>query len=66
MSLGQIFAGTLALMYSLKLLDWKINMPRLEDIFRELKNGFSVFISLVFINFLYDIKYIYSGFFRST
>lgn len=51
MSLGQIFAGTLALMYSLKLLDWKINMPRLEDIFRELKNGFSVFISLVFINF---------------
>jgi len=51
MSLGQIFAGTLALMYSLKLLDWKINMPRLEDIFRELKNGFWVFISLVFINF---------------
>jgi PST family polysaccharide transporter len=51
MSSGQIFAGTLALMYSLKLLDWKINMPRLEDIFRELKNGFSVFISLVFINF---------------
>jgi PST family polysaccharide transporter len=51
MSLGQIFAGTLALMYSLKLLDWKINMPKLEDIFRELKNGFSVFISLVFINF---------------
>jgi PST family polysaccharide transporter len=51
MSSGQIFAGTLALMYSLKLLDWKINMPRLEDIFRELKSGFSVFISLVFINF---------------
>jgi PST family polysaccharide transporter len=51
MSSGQIFAGTLALLYSLRLLGWKIHLPRLKDITVELKNGFSVFISLVFINF---------------
>jgi PST family polysaccharide transporter len=51
MSLGQIFAGTLALLYSLRLLGWKIHLPSLKDITVELKNGFSVFISLVFINF---------------
>jgi len=51
MSSGQIFAGSLALLYSLKLLGWKIYLPRLGNIFQELKTGFSVFISLVFINF---------------
>jgi PST family polysaccharide transporter len=51
MSSGQIFAGTLALLYSLRLLGWKIHLPRLKDITVELKNSFSVFISLVFINF---------------
>ncbi len=51
MSLGQIIAGFFALLYSLKLLNWRMYLPKLEDIFKELKSSFTIFISLVFINF---------------
>ncbi|CUT00864.1 oligosaccharide flippase family protein [Candidatus Chrysopegis kryptomonas] len=51
MSLGQIIAGFFGLLYSLKLLNKKVNLPKLNEIFYELKNSFTVFISLVFINF---------------
>lgn len=51
MSLGQIIAGFFALLYSLKLLNWRMYLPKLGGIFNELKSGFTVFISLVFINF---------------
>lgn len=64
-SLGQITAGVLAFVYATRKFVKGLRTPKLEDVRFELKSGWTIFLSVVFISFYTTSNVVILGFFAT-